>query len=408
MTNAALTSMLITLCLVSPLLAEDLPVNIHKIADQKDPDLSVLPGGLGIAVWNSYDQDGDSGGIFARRIEPNGPAGPEFQVNALAAGNQAEPCAAVDANGFVLVAWRGPWLDPNDEDIVARLLDPNGQPLTEDFRVNTHAASDQSYPRAAAGPGGTFVVVWVSATGPDTDRSCIFGQRVDRAGNLLGTEMAISDTPLYYTRYPDVAIDGLGHVAASWLEDRTTDSVRVRLFDANCAPKGDSVKVNSVGLRGLARPSVAVRPDGALVVAWDGDPNKASDDDIRARVLDVNAAPLGDEFIVNTTRAGAQVNPRVAINGKGEFMVVWEGPTADPNEGAELYGQWFDANSQPVGGEVRLNEFVPGDQGQAHVAIGDAGWSIVVWESEEQDGSGDGIFAAVTPSTDPNALPPEI
>lgn len=410
MTRFSSTSVLIVLSLVCAVLAEDLPVNIHTVADQKDPDLSVLPDGRGIAVWNSYDQDGESGGIFARWIEPNGPAGPEFQVNTLVAGNQAEPCAVVDANGFLLVVWRGPWLDPNDEDIVARLFDPNGLPLTEDFRVNTYTATGQAYPRAAAGPAGTFVVVWESETGPDRDRSCILGQRLDRAGNLLGPEIPISDLPQYSARYADVAVDGLGNMAASWLEDRTTDAVRVRLFDANGVPKGDSVKVNSVGLKGLARPSLAMRPDGVFVVAWDGDPNKASEDDIRARVLDANATPLGDEFIVNTTRTGQQQNARVAVNGQGEFMVAWEGPSADPNEGTDVFCQRLDPNSQPVGSEVRLNEFAPGDQGQPDVAIGAMGWSIAIWESDDQDGSGVGLFCAVTPSTDlnadPNALPP--
>jgi len=405
MKRVSLKCMLATLCLASLAGAADLQINIQTTADQKDPDLAVNLDGRSVVVWNSYGQDGSSGGIFASCIDPNGLVGQEFQVNATATGNQAEPAVALDGRGCFLVAWRGPWPESDAEDIVARLFDPNGRPLTEDIHVNTHTAANQGIPRIAACADGRFIVVWESDSSPTVSRLCIRGQLYDQAGNPIGSEIAVSDTS-YPDRYPDVAMDSQGRFAVSWLEDRTTDSVRVRLFDALGAPQGPSLKVNSIGLKALAWPSTAMNADGAFVVAWDGDPNKASEDDIHARIYQADGTPLGDEFLVNTTRPGAQVNPRVAVNSRGEFIVVWENSSADPNGGTDVVGQRFRATGERLGNEFRLNVYATGDQGQPDVSLADTGRFVAVWESLGQDGSGSGIFGTTGPqplSADLNA-----
>jgi len=378
-------------------MASDLQVNIHSLLDQKDPDLAVNNTGQCVVVWNSYGQDSNSGGIFARRMDPNGPVGQEFQINATAFGNQAEPAVAMNIAGYFLVAWRGSWPGSDAEDIVARLFDPNSQPLTDDLHVNTHTTTRQGYPRMAASPMGRFMVVWESDSSPNATRLCIRGQLYDQTGTPLGPEMEISDTPSYAARYPDVAMDSQGQFAVSWMEDRTTDSVRVRLFDPNGEAKGPSSKVNTISFKSLTWPSIAMNAEGTFIIAWDGDPNKASDDDIHARIFDPNATPLADESMVNTTQSGAQVNPRVALDGQGSFMVVWEGPTSDPNGGTDVFGQRFDATGQRLGEELRLNEFMTGNQGQPDVGLGENGRLIAVWESIGQDGSESGIFGVTGP-----------
>ena len=70
---------------------------------------------------------------------------------------------------------------------------------------------------------------------------------------------------------------------------------------------------------------------GCFVIAWDGDPNRASDDDIHARLYDPNGTPRGEPFIVNTIRAGAQQWPQAAISDANEFVIVWEHDSGDPN-----------------------------------------------------------------------------
>ena len=400
MNGVYVKSMLMILYATSLTMAADQQINIHTSLDQKDPDLAININGQCVVVWNSYAQDSNSGGIFMRQMDPNGPTGPEFQINATATGNQAEPTVAINGEGYFLVAWRGPWPgsdEEDEEDVLARIFDPNGQPLTDDLHVNTHTATSQGCPRVAASLAGRFMVVWESDSSPNATRQCILGQLYDQTGTPLGLEMEISDTPSYAARYPDVAMDSQGQFAVSWMEDRTTDSVRVRLFDANGEAKGPSSKVNTISFKSLTWPSIAMNAEGTFVIVWDGDPNKASDDDVHARIFDPNATPLADEFMVNITQSGAQVNPRVALDGQGNFIVVWEGPSVDPNGGTDVFGQCFDATGLHLGEELRLNEFMAGNQGQPDVGLGENGRLITVWESIGQDGSESGIFGITGP-----------
>ncbi|MBU1683015.1 hypothetical protein KJ742_03645, partial [Patescibacteria group bacterium] len=59
----------------------------------------------------------------------------------------------------------------------------------------------------------------------------------------------------------------------------------------------------------------------------------------------------------------------------------------------EIYAQRFNGDGYPVGFPIRVNQFRPNDQKNPKVGIDDAGNAIVVWQSYEQDGSGNGIFA---------------
>jgi len=366
-------------------------INQFTSMDQRDPAVASL-GGKTIVVWNSYRQDGDSGGIFARCVDPNGPVGQEFQVNSTTAGNQAEPAAAVDRQGRLIVVWRGPWQDLDDQEIVARLFDPNGAPVTDDVHVNAYSQQAQAYPKVAAGPNGRFLVVWQSDQGPTSTRPCILGRLIDGSGQAVGEELVISDTPNYSTRYPDVAAGPDGRFAVCWWEDRTTDGVRVRILDQDGNPIGGSVKVNNIGASSLSRPAIAFLPDGRLAVAWDGDPNRASDDDIRLRILDPNGRPIGEEVVMNTTTSGAQQYPRLAVTADGVVLMVWEGPAPNGIEGIKVFGRVLDPSSGP-GPEMLVSDRQGGQRSPVAASI-DTGL-LIVWEDQQNDGSGSGIFGTI-------------
>ena len=132
---------------------------------------------------------------------------------------------------------------------------------------------------------------------------------------------------------------------------------------------------------------------GAFVVAWDGAPNLAGLDDIHARLFDPNDAPLGEQFVVNTTLDGPQRYPQAAMNARREFIIVWETQT-DPNVSErEIFGQRSDSLGEPSGDEFLVNMCIEGDQRYPAVAISEAGRFVTVWQSDAQDGSRYGIFA---------------
>src|SRR5262245_9243448 len=100
-----------TLLSVTPLDLSEFLVNQNVAAfqdittDQKLAVATVPTGGF-IATYRSFLQDGDGDGVFARRFDANGqPLGDEFQVNTVAASDQYAPAVAVAPDGSFIIAY---------------------------------------------------------------------------------------------------------------------------------------------------------------------------------------------------------------------------------------------------------------------------------------------------------------
>ncbi len=94
--------------------------------------------------------------------------------------------------------------------------------------------------------------------------------------------------------------------------------------------------------------------------------------------------PLGGEFSVNTTVAGNQDTPDVAVNDSGDFVVVWQGPDAS-NDG--VYAQVFRADGSRLGREVAVNTTTQGNQAAPSVGMSASGRYAVAWTGDAQDGN---------------------
>jgi len=374
-------------------------VNTHTTYDQKNAVIAMDAIGNFVVVWSSYRQDGSSNGVFAQRFDPNcGQLGEEFQVNATSSGNQAEPAVAMDAAAGFVVAWQGPgFIEENREDIFAQRFDPNGSAVGEEFRVNSHTDDQQLFPSVALNDDGTFIVVWERSNTPMEGDKGICGRLYDSNGVGFEAEFPVSAESAV-CRYPDVAADANGNFAVVWMEDNSSNSIIGRLFDPNGTPRTDAFEVSTIGFGSVTRPSIAMDNAGRFVVTWDGDPNLAGLDDIHARLYDPNGTPLSEQFLVNTTIAGAQQYPEAAMNKDGEFVIVWDCriDTNDDNQ-RDIFGQRFSSSGEFTGDEFQINTFELNDQRYPTVAINEAGRFVTVWQSQTQDGSRYGIFARPGP-----------
>jgi hypothetical protein len=385
--------------------AAEVQINVRTSGAQANAAAAAGAAGNSVIVWSSYyTTSGRSNDIFARRLDSTGGfVGDEFRVNVTTPGNQTEPAVAMDPLGRFAIAWQGPGLD--QEDVFLRLFRPNGSAVTEELLVNLDTAGRQLYPSVAAAGTGTLAVAWESQeTTPEGKRAVVLVQCFDPTGSRLGGPVMV-DTDVYDCRYPEVAMDGTGCFAVTWMRDRTNHPIVARLFDAAGVPLTDPLEVNTASIASVTRPSIAMNSLGYFIVAWDGDPQRASEDDIHARLYDPNGVPRGKPFVVNTIRAGAQQWPHVSINDANEFIVVWEHDTGDPNAATEIAARYFDRNGVPVGEQFQLNTYTPDLQRYPDVAMTNDGFFLAAWESDGQDGSGYGIFGGLEPSplpADPN------
>ncbi len=367
--------------------------NTRTSNKQENPAIAMDAEGNFVVVWNSYLQDGSSNGIFGRRFDSNcTPLNEEFQINTTTSGNQREPSVAMDAAGNFVVAWYGPGMAEEDkEDIFARRFDPNGQPLGSEFCVNTYTNDRQLYPGVAMDNDGGFVIVWESMNIHEQDNKIICGQLYDSFGSSIGHEFVISEE-ISDSRYPDVAMETEGNFAIVWMQDKSSNSIITRLYNADGTAKTEPFEISTIRFSSITRPSIAMDKDGNFVVAWDGDPNLAGLDDIHARRYGFDGTAIGEQFIVNTSIEGPQQNPQVAMNNRGRFIIVWDSKIDPDINERDIFAQRYDSAGGPLGDEFQVNTYMADDQKRPSVAMGQNSKFVMAWQSYGQDGSGYGIF----------------
>ena len=146
---------------------------------------------------------------------------------------------------------------------------------------------------------------------------------------------------------------------------------------ASVAAQDLQVNVRTSGAQ--ANPAVAADPAGGSLIVWSSYFTTAGrSNDILARRLDPTGAFVGSEFAVNTSPEGNQTEPAVAMNRRGEFVIVWQGPGLDQEE---IFLRRFHANGVPATNDLLVNLTTAGRQLYPNVALSEAGVVIVVWES---------------------------
>jgi hypothetical protein len=250
-------------------------------------------------------------GLESRTLFAIAPAGPEFQVNAYEPGNQIYPAVASDADGNFVVAWESQDQDsPGGYGIYAQRYNAAGAPLAGPIQVNTTTFGQQFGASVGMDDSGNFVVAWASQ---DQDGSGygIFAQRFDSGGNRLGGEFQVNTYTDNNQWAPSVAMDSDGDFVVAWQSygnDGDLWGVAARRYNAAGAAQGGEVQVNTTTAGIQAFPSVAVQDDGDFVVAFHSSPSPTAAEgtfDVRARDF-VNGAFTGSDFQVNTYTDGDQ------------------------------------------------------------------------------------------------------
>ena len=369
-------------------------VNTTTQGNQEDAAVGFDAFGSFVVVWESADQDGDGLGIVARRFAGDAtPLGQEIPVNTFTTFDQGDPAVAVAADGSFVVAWETFGFDGSGDSVQARRFDPSGSPLGDEFQVNTFIPGDQDSPAVAAGPDGGFIVVWESGDGQDGSADGVEGQRFDADGNPLGDEFQVNTFTELDQDDPVVAIDAAGRFVVVWesqSQDGSGDSVQAQLFAADGTPAGNEFQVNIFTDGDQTSPCVAADADGSFVVAWQSVGQDGDGTSVHARIFDAAGVAATGELAVNSFVEFDQDTAAVAVGPTGGFFVAWESVGPD-GSGNGVQGQTFLADGLAVGQEVPVNTFTTGDQEDPAVAVDGFGNVVVIWDSFGQDGSGSSV-----------------
>jgi hypothetical protein len=257
----------------------------------------------------------------------------------------------------------------------------------QQFRVNGARAGNQYVNASAPLEDGGFVIVWTSFVGGS---NLVKAQRYDSAGLAVGGELLVTSagTPGWTMTSSAAGLEGGGFVIAWESPDTTKDgsgsAILARMYDSAGQAVGSEFVLNNEGAGNQSAAALVGLADGSFLATWTtSQPAPGGTlSEVKGRLFDASGIPVGAEFLLNTTVAGAQSQPAVAANPAGGFVAAWR---SDPNSG-DIYAQRFDSAGAKVGGEFIVNSTTAGSQGAASVTILSDGRIAIVWTSAPPTG----------------------
>jgi len=386
----------LSICAQTPLLGPEMMVNTYTTSNQRVPAVAIDPSGHFVVVWQSGTQDGDGTAIEGQRFDAVGaPLGGEFQINTYTIADQYQPSVAADGSGNFVVVWTSSAQTGEDHaGIFGQRYDNAGNKVGSEFHVNAYTTNYQTGPSVAMDASGSFVVVWTS-TGQDGDGYGVFGQRYNSAGTPQGSEFQVNTTTTGAQYAPAVAMDNTGGFVVVWSSGAGGSNYNIfgQRYNSAGTVVGGEFMVNVDTAMDARHPAIAMDNDGDFAVAWqqyDADGNG-----IFGQRFEGGGAREGDVFHVNTFTTGDQARPSIAFDASHQFIVSWQSVGQDDAAGAGVYAQRFGDPNVPVGKEFQVNVFTPGFQVQPAVAMNGSGNFVVAWASQYQDGNGYGTFARI-------------
>ncbi|MEO1086986.1 MAG: hypothetical protein AAFY88_22350, partial [Acidobacteriota bacterium] len=371
------------------LLGGELQLNSYTSENQSFPDVALAPDGRALAVWESVAQDGDRDAVIARFYDAAGsPAGDEFIVNNYTTHHQSQASVEMAPDGSFVILWRSSGQDGDGWGSYGQRFDPSGERIGGEFLVNEETENHQELAVAAFDGDGHMMVVWES-TEQDGSAGGIYSRAYDSAGQA-GDELRVNTTTAGWQNDAEIAALPSGFVVV-W-ESLNVDSdfrgVVYRRYAADGTPLAGEQLANVTELGNQNNPVVAAQADGSFVIVWESDGQDGSEAAVIARLFAVDGTPTGGEFQLNQTTAGDQEHLSVAVDGRGGYVVIWDGEAASGGDFDEIWGRRIVANGTPAGDEFRINTSTSNRQVFPAIAAGGDGELMAVWHSWTGDGSG--------------------
>lgn len=348
--------------------AADSQQDIRLVSDDND--------GVFVA-WRDYRKE-VNGEIYAQRLNASGSPVWKADGTVMSAGNTGFSGLQMiqDGAGGAIVA--ASWRPISEDDIYAQRFDRNGVPQWGSGVPISDEPGDQLLDGLVDDSMGGAIAVWRDDTAGNDD---IYAQRVDASGNKMWTTEGVpvcTDAGEQFVG--DVEPDGAGGVFVVWTDQRNADddiygqrlsAGGIPLWTGNghpiCAEAGNQMD-----------PTAIYDGSGGYILAW-MDSRIALYDLYAQRINGTGYALWAAGGVPVTLAANWQSDPRIASDGNGGGVVLWE----DKRTGQEidlfaqrlepLHGGW--GYPEPVVTSVNDS---PGDQG---------GWVRVNWNASGHDQS---------------------
>ncbi|MCC9608246.1 hypothetical protein LOC68_00945 [Blastopirellula sp. JC732] len=445
-------------------------VNSTTENTQANPTAVMSGDGRFVIAWESNLQDGSEYGIYAQRYLADGtPEGPEFRVNTTTEDQQLAHTATMSVDGRFVIAWQSNLQDGSGYGIYAQrylfVSEAGGPYVINEESDLTLAASvaeanvvsyawdldgDGQYDDATGATptisAATLATLGLNARGVHTialrmtddegnfrvapatvtvvnapPKASLYSTPLVRIPNqpinVIGSATDLADPPETLTYRYEVFQDGVTvpaftgsgvnlttfqftpttggsfHIVLTVTDQEGGSSqARKTIFVDGVTTEGPEVRVNTTTTDEQTNPVIATNAVGDYVVVWNSNLQDGSGTGIYAQRYLSDGTPNGPEFRVNSTTANNQQLPTVAMSADGRFVIAWQSDSQD-GSGDGIYAQRYLADGTPDGPEFRVNTTTENHQGAATVAMSADGQFVIAWSSNQQDGSFLGVYA---------------
>lgn len=366
--------------------------NTTTVGNQQYPSVATAADGSSIVVWNNGSA---APHIMGQRYDPYGtPIGSPVQISQTLAEPYSEPDVAMAADGRFVVTWDHN-NDGNNWGIIARRFNADGTAPANEFIANTHTTGNQWYPAVAMSPDGRFVIAW-----SDAGLGATYYRRFEADGSSNMAQDTVSPASQQvdvtanndYFAFSWTAADNNGNGVYARLQRHDPSNQQFSPFQLNSYTSGQQ-QLSSIALANT-------NPLGTthLATTWQSQFQDGHGTGVFARYMSVasqNATGLttGSEFQVNSYTTADQINPFVAIDYTGNFIVTWQsaGQDGSPNS---IYAQRFNARyGTPFGSEFKVNQYSADNQTFPAIALAPNRHITAAWTTQGQDGNGVGVAA---------------
>ncbi len=346
---------------------------VNKLVEaggQYSPDVATNGGNRWIVTWADTEAR-DSTYVYAKiYTNTQNRRKYEFMVNPEqeASLGRVRPDVAMFPNGDAVVIWGHAPRDGSGLNVYVRLFDASGYPLSDIVQINQspsdpppvdHTATPDIDVKMVDGQPVAFATWkrWHADPDPWAEILC---RKFDPYAMTFEDEFLINplSTGVHQGR-PMVDMNGRGDILMVWQEINPADGeydVHTRKYSAADSTWGPLLDPPGNDQFTQHRGHGILSESGGMMLAWTRIELMNGLDNVYLQAYDAQGVPLLDtEYLVNETLSGVQRRPALAmteINGLTHLVVIWESNNDDGSGQAQM-GAVFDFDGFPAAGAVK-------------------------------------------------------
>ena len=209
------------------------------------------------------------------------------------------------------------------------------------LRINVNETTGERVPNAATNGVDRTLVVYRGYT---PNYGGIIGQFFDLTGHAITGEFIAMDYPVntpfeqaYGFRKPVAGVDASGNGVVAWeagdildQPDGSCTGIYAQRIDATGARIGSPFQVNTSTSGCQVEPQLAVQPDGSFLIAWSHANGFGSNPGVFARRYDSGGAPQGNDFRIGSAVNADDADPALLDRRQRELRVRLDQPERPP------------------------------------------------------------------------------